>query len=154
VTTVVAKLFNLVLPEVALFGAKDWQQAAVVRRMVRDLDFPIRIVVAPTCRERDGLALSSRNRYLSASERRQAVALSQALREARRAVRHRLGGIPAAELRNELRWLIETRPAARVDYVEFVNPTTLAPVRRVRRGTHAVLAAFIGSTRLIDNGRL
>jgi pantoate--beta-alanine ligase len=154
VATVVAKLFNLVQPEFAVFGAKDWQQAAVVQRMTRDLAFPVQVVVAPTTREPDGLAMSSRNRYLSAGERAQAVALHQALEQARRTVRAARGGLPAARLKAELKRLIETRPAARVDYLEFFDPRTLKPLARVRRGAHLALAVFIGSTRLIDNGRL
>ncbi len=154
VTTVVAKLFNLVQPDVAVFGAKDWQQAAVIRRMTRDLAFPLRIVVAPTVREPDGLALSSRNRYLSRPERAQAVALWQAIQQARRIVRAASGAVPAGRLKAELKWLIETRPAARVDYLEFFDPQTLKPLTRVGRGAHLALAVFVGRTRLIDNGRL
>ena len=154
VTTVVAKLFNLVQPDVAVFGAKDWQQAAVVRRMVRDLSYPLKVVVAPTMRESDGLAMSSRNRHLSTEERPQAVALWQAIQEARRAVRATREALPAARLRSELKWLIETRPSARVDYLEFFDPRTLKPRARVSRGAHLALAVFVGETRLIDNGRL
>jgi pantoate--beta-alanine ligase len=154
VTTVVAKLFNLVQPDVAVFGAKDWQQAAVVRRMVRDLSYPLKVVVAPTMRESDGLAMSSRNRHLSTEERPQAVALWQAIQEARRAVRATREAVPAARLRSELKWLIETRPSARVDYLEFFDPRTLKPRARVSRGAHLALAVFVGETRLIDNGRL
>jgi pantoate--beta-alanine ligase len=154
VTTVVAKLLNVVQPDVAVFGAKDWQQAAVVQRMVRDLAFPLRLVVAPTMRESDGLAMSSRNRYLSTEERAQAVALYQAIQQARRAVRAARGALPAARLKSELRWLIETQPAARVDYLEFFHPRTLRPLARVSRGAHLALAVFVGKTRLIDNGRL
>ncbi len=154
VTTVVAKLFNLVRPDIAVFGAKDWQQAAVVRRMTRDLAFPLRIVVAPTVREPDGLAMSSRNRYLSREERAQAVALWQALQQARRVVRAARTAVPAGRLKAELKWLIETRPAARVDYLEFFDPRTLKPLARVGCGGHLALAVFLGRTRLIDNGRL
>ncbi len=154
VTTVVAKLFNMVLPDVAIFGAKDFQQAAVVQRMARDLNFPVQIVVAPTLREDDGLALSSRNRYLSAAERKQAVALWQAIQQARQTVRRARTGVPSNRLRSELKWLIETRPAARVDYIAFFDPATLQLVARVRRGTHVALAVFVGKTRLIDNSRL
>jgi pantoate--beta-alanine ligase len=103
VTTVVAKLFNLVLPEVAVFGAKDYQQAAVVRRMVRDLNFPLSIVVAPTVREPDGLALSSRNKYLDPMERRRAVILWQLIEEARWRVRTSRGGVPAKRIEAQLR---------------------------------------------------
>jgi pantoate--beta-alanine ligase len=154
VTTVVAKLFNLVQPEVAVFGAKDWQQAAVVQRMTRDLNFALKVVVVPTVRESDGLAMSSRNRYLSTEERMQAVALWQAIQEARRAVRTARKALPAARLKSELKWLIETRPAAHVDYLEFFDPRTLKPLERVNCGAHLALAVFVGDTRLIDNGRL
>ena len=154
VTTVVAKLFNLVLPTVAVFGAKDWQQAAVVRRMVRDLNFPLRVVVAPTLRERDGLAMSSRNKYLGAEERAQATILWRAQERARAVVRGAKAAIPAAALKCEVAELIATQPAARLDYVEFFDPDTLRPVAEVRSGAQMALAVFVGKTRLIDNGRL
>ena len=154
VTTVVAKLFNLVLPDVAVFGAKDFQQAAVVKRVVRDLNIPVRIVVAPTVREADGLALSSRNKYLSAGERAQAVALWQAIQQARQTVRASKQPVPASRLKSELKWLIETRPSARVDYIEFFDPETLQPMAKVQGGGQVALAVFVGETRLIDNGRL
>lgn len=153
VTTIVAKLFQLVMPEVAVFGAKDWQQAAVVGRMVRDLNLPVRVVVAPTVRESDGLAMSSRNKYLTGPQRAQATVLSQALKRARERVRKGdASGVPAAELRKELENLIGTAPEARVDYVAFVDGRTLEPVERVKRGHRVVLAVFVGRTRLIDNG--
>jgi pantoate--beta-alanine ligase len=154
VTTVVAKLFNIVLPDVAVFGAKDFQQAAIIKRMVADLNFPVKIVVAPTLREADGLAMSSRNKFLSSDERTQAVALWQAIQQARRAVRLSKNPIPASQLKSELKWLVETRPAARVDYIEFFDPGTLAPVATVTRGTHMAMAVFVGKTRLIDNAKL
>jgi len=152
--TVVTKLLNLVQPDCAVFGQKDYQQALVVRSMMRDLDVPYRLTVVPTVRERDGLAMSSRNKYLSADERPQAVALWQAIQQARHAVRTAKRGIPASRLRAELRWLIETRPAARVDYLEFFDPRTFQPVSHVCCGTHFALAVFVGKTRLIDNARL
>ncbi len=154
VTTVVAKLFNIVQPDVAVFGAKDYQQAAIVKRMVRDLNFPLKIVVAPTLREADGLAMSSRNKYLTGDLRHQALVLSRSLQKARAAVRQSARPIPAARLRVELRRLIERAPDARLDYVEFFEPDTLVPVPSVTRGTHMALAVFIGKTRLIDNARL
>ena len=154
VTTVVAKLFNIVLPDVAVFGAKDWQQAAVVQRMVRDLNFPIRIIVAPTRRESDGLAMSSRNRYLLGPLRAQAVVLSQSIAHARRAVRAARNGLPAGKLKKQLQSLISRQPDTRADYIEFFHPATLEPVSTVRRGTHLALAVFVGKTRLIDNGSL
>ncbi len=154
VTTVVAKLFNLVLPDVAVFGAKDYQQAAVVRRMVRDLNFPIEIVVAPTVREPDGLAMSSRNQYLDAVTRPQASVLWQALEAVRQRVRAAPGGIPAGRLARLVSACVGRAPAARLDYVAFFDPETLQPLRTVRRGAHMALAVFLGGTRLIDNARL
>ena len=154
VTTVVAKLFNIVLPDLAVFGAKDYQQAAVVKRMVRDLNFPLKIVVAPIQREADGLAMSSRNKYLVGDLRAQALALWRVLGKARAAVRQASRPVPAARLKLELRRLIEQVPAARMDYVEFFDPDTLVPVPKVTRGTQMALAVFIGQTRLIDNARL
>lgn len=154
VTTVVAKLFHLVLPTVAVFGAKDWQQAAVLRRMVRDLNFPLRLVVVPTMRERDGLAMSSRNKYLNAEERAQATVLWRALERARAVVRGAKGAVEAAGLKAELARLIATQPAARLDYVEFFDPESLRPVEEVRRGARLALAVFVGRTRLIDNGEM
>jgi pantoate--beta-alanine ligase len=154
VTTVVAKLFNIVRPDVAVFGQKDFQQAAVVRRMIRDLNFGVRLVVAPTVREPDGLAMSSRNQYLSAAERRQATVLWKAIQTARRAVRSSKGRLPVEKVRGELAKEIATCPAARVDYIAFFDPETLLPVERITPGTQLALAVQIGGTRLIDNARL
>jgi pantoate--beta-alanine ligase len=152
VATVVAKLFNLAQPDVAVFGAKDWQQAAVVRRMVRDLNFPLRLIVAPTTRERDGLALSSRNKFLTPEQRAQATVLIRAIRLARATVRR--NSVSATRLKRTVADLIATQPLARLDYVELVDPDTLAPARAARRGAHMALAVFFGKTRLIDNGSL
>jgi pantoate--beta-alanine ligase len=152
VTTVVAKLFNLVLPDVAVFGAKDWQQAAVIRRMVADLNFPVKLIVAPTMREADGLALSSRNKYLDAEQRAQAVILFHALQAAKAAVCRK--PVAAARLKQDLQEFFTAAPLARLDYVEFFEPDTLQPVATVKRGTHMALAVFFGRTRLIDNGAL
>ena len=152
VTTVVAKLFNIVLPHVAVFGAKDFQQAAVVRRMVRDLNFPLKLIIAPTRREPDGLAMSSRNKYLTTAQRPQALALRQALEDARRAVATR--GIPVSRLSTQLAKQIAQHADARVDYIAFFDPETLAPAKIASRGIHMALAVFVGKTRLIDNARL
>lgn len=154
VTTVVAKLFNLVLPDVAVFGAKDFQQAAVIRRMTVDLNFPVRIVVAPTCRESDGLAMSSRNAYLTPAQRAQATCLIEAIRTSRRMLRERKGGVDPSDLKTRLKGQIESRPEARVDYIAFVDPATLKPAERVTRGTQLALAVRVGRTRLIDNASL
>ncbi|MCL5096908.1 MAG: pantoate--beta-alanine ligase, partial [Candidatus Omnitrophica bacterium] len=150
----VSKLFNIVLPDLAVFGAKDFQQAAIVQRMVRDLNFPVRIIVAPTKREPDGLAMSSRNAYLSLTERHQGTVLWQAICEARRVVRAATGAVKAKALRRRLMELIERQPAARVDYLEFFDPATLRPVEQVQPGSHMALAVFIGRTRLIDNATI
>jgi pantoate--beta-alanine ligase len=151
VTTVVAKLFNIILPHVAVFGAKDFQQAAVIRRMVADLNFPVKIVIASTVREPDGLAMSSRNKYLDAEERVQAAMLWRSIQRAKEAVRKSNQPINANKLRDELKSFIETQPAARVDYIQFFEPETFAATPSVRRGTHLALAVFVGKTRLIDN---
>ena len=150
VTTIVAKLFNAVLPTAAVFGAKDFQQAAVIRRMTRDLNFPVKIVVAPTVREADGLAMSSRNKYLSPAEREQATVLWRAVQRAQEAVARR--PVAVAQLRRETARMVEAQPGARLDYVEFFDPETLQPVRTVKPGTRMALAVFVGKTRLIDNG--
>ena len=154
VTTVVAKLFNIVQPQIAVFGAKDFQQAAIVRRMVRDLNFPLRIIVAPTHREADGLAMSSRNKYLNGDLRRQAVVLWRAIEMVRARTTQNPRSLPSTRLKAQLKRLIEKEPTARVDYIEFFEPETLIPATRVKRGTHMALAVFMGRTRLIDNARL
>ncbi len=149
VATVVAKLFNIVRPHAAVFGQKDAQQAAVIRRMVRDLDMGIDIIVAPIVRESDGLAMSSRNRYLAPDERRQAVVLSRALHEAERLVS--LGRVSAAELDAAMREVLAEAPLAEVEYVEIVNPDEIVPVETVAKGALIALAVRFGRTRLIDN---
>jgi pantoate--beta-alanine ligase len=154
VTTVVAKLFNIVQPTVAVFGAKDYQQAAVIRRMVRDLNFPLTIDVAPICREADGLALSSRNQYLKNGLRPQAVVLWRAIEKVHAALRDSARPIAAPRLKQQVQKLVAREPAARLDYVEFFEPATLKPVARVTHGMHMALAVFVGKTRLIDNSRL
>jgi pantoate--beta-alanine ligase len=152
VTTVVAKLFNLVQPAVAVFGQKDFQQAAVIRRMTADLNFPVKIIVAPTVRERDGLALSSRNKYLTPEQRAQASILFHALAASRLAVKRQ--PVPASRLRSDLRAFLSVAPLVRLDYVEFFDPVTLQPVTQVRPGSHMALAVYFGRTRLIDNASL
>src|SRR5689334_4590905 len=152
VATVVAKLFHILEPDVAFFGQKDAAQLAIIRRMVRDLMFPIEIVVAPIARDADGLALSSRNVYLSPEERRQALVLSRALREIES--RYRAGERDAKKLIEAARAVFAAEPAVRVDYVELVDPETLESVATVSAGTLAAFAAFVGTTRLIDNAIL
>jgi pantoate--beta-alanine ligase len=149
VLTVVAKLFNIVQPQVAVFGQKDIQQARLIRAMVRDLDFPIWIVIAPTVREPDGLALSSRNLYLSADERPRALVLSRTLRRISQAFDE--GQYDAAAL-EELGWsVLASAPEVQVDYLAIVDPERLESVAVAEQGTIVALAARVGSTRLIDN---
>lgn len=149
VATVVCKLFNIVQPRRAYFGEKDAQQLRVVRKMVRDLDMPIEIVPVPTVREPDGLALSSRNVYLSPDERRQALALSAALRLAQELVAQ--GERRAAVLRARMRRRIRQEPDARIDYVSVADAETLEELTVVDRPALVSLAVRIGATRLIDN---
>lgn len=150
VCTIVAKLFNLTQPDAAVFGEKDFQQLAVIRRMVRDLDFPIEIIGAPIIRESDGLAMSSRNAYLNADERAQSAVLSQALTEAREAIQQ--GQVDVSTLLNQVEKRIDAQPLARIDYVAGVHPDTLEPIDTVADdGLLIALAVFFGKTRLIDN---
>lgn len=148
VATVVAKLFNQVRPDVALFGEKDYQQLAVIRRMARDLDFDITIIGVPTVREADGLALSSRNAYLSKGERANAVALPDAMGEAATAIR---GGMPVDEALIAAKAKLFEAGFATVDYIELRDAETLAPLDRLDRPARLLAAARIGKTRLIDN---
>jgi pantoate--beta-alanine ligase len=151
VATVVLKLFEIVRPDVAVFGQKDYQQQLLIRRMVADLHVPVRIVTEPTVREPDGLALSSRNRYLSPPDRQAALVLHHALTRARRAV---LGGEPSANrVRQILRETIESNESVRLDYAEVADADTLEPLDQLGPGSRAValVAARVGSTRLIDN---
>jgi pantoate--beta-alanine ligase len=149
VATVVAKLFHIVEPDLAFFGQKDAAQVAVIKRMVRDLMFALEIVVAPIVREPDGLALSSRNAYLSPEERAQATVLSRALREVE--ARYKSGESNSARLISTARQVFATEPSVRVDYIEAVNAETLEAVNDAQNGTLFAIAAFVGSTRLIDN---
>ncbi len=148
VATVVVKLLNIVRPDVAVFGKKDFQQLAVIRRMVADLEFDVRIIGVPVVRDREGLALSSRNAYLTPSQRRAAPAVHRALVEARRAVQ--LGERRVARIRRLVVDRIE-KAGGQVDYVEVVEPRRLEPVRRLDGTAVLVVAAFYGQTRLIDN---
>ena len=148
VCTVVAKLFNCVRPHVAVFGQKDAQQAIIIRRMVRDLNFPVEIIVAPILREADGLAMSSRNVRLSAEERHSALALSRALKIAQDAYAN---GVRASDAVQRMLEQELTTSGLRSDYVAIVDGETLAPAPRLAPGVLIALAAFAGHTRLIDN---
>jgi pantoate--beta-alanine ligase len=148
VALVVAKLFNQVRPDIALFGEKDFQQLAVIRRMVSDLDFGIEIVSVPTQRDADGLALSSRNAYLSEEERQSARALPRALGEAAAAI---LGGADVSECLASAAERLAKAGFDPIDYVELCDAQTLRPVRTLERPARLLAAARLGSTRLIDN---
>jgi len=149
VLTVVAKLLHAVEPDVAIFGRKDFQQAALIRRMVRDLGFPVEIVVAPTVREPDGLAMSSRNAYLDAGARAAAAALSRALATAVEAFR--AGERGGTALSGRARRVLEAEPGVAIDYVACVAPDSVEPVEAVDGTSVLALAARVGGTRLIDN---
>jgi pantoate--beta-alanine ligase len=149
VATVVAKLFHIVAPDRAFFGQKDAAQVAVLRRMTRDLDFDLELVVCPTVREPDGLALSSRNRYLSPAERAQALVLWRSLAAASAA--WSAGESEAARLLEAARAVLAAEPAVQVDYLALVDPETLLPVEVAAPGALAAVAARVGTTRLIDN---
>lgn len=149
VATVVSKLLNIVQPDAAYFGEKDAQQLAVIRRMVKDLDFPIEVHGVPTVREADGLAVSSRNRYLSVQEREAALILQRALQTARRLLL--AGERDARRVREEMRAVINREPLARLDYAEVVDPEAMQPVEELGGSVLLAVAAFFGNTRLIDN---
>lgn len=149
VTTVVAKLFNLTLPHLAVFGEKDAQQLRVIRRMTRDLNFPVEILSGPIVREPDGLAMSSRNAYLSEDERRQALCLRQALDQAE-ALYHK-GERRTQIIRKAISTRIGEAPLARIDYIEIVDDETLEPIEKIDRPCLIALAVYLGKTRLIDN---
>ena len=152
VCTVVTKLFHLLAPHAAVFGEKDFQQLAIIRRMVRDLNFAVEIIGAPTVREADGLAASSRNRYLTPDERQQATVLRAALLEAAELARG--GETSAARIVETVRDRIAAAPLARIDYVELVDAETLQPHQDATGDSLVAVAVFFGRTRLIDNIRL
>lgn len=144
VCTVVAKLFMIVRPDIAIFGEKDWQQLAIIRRMVRDLDFSVRVVGHPIIRESDGLAMSSRNGYLTIEERAVAPGIYAALNMA-------IGAKRAGDILKAGRRMIEQIPGARIDYLELVDAETIEPARSFDRPMRLAVAVFLGRTRLIDN---
>ena len=148
VCTVVSKLFNIVSPDNAYFGQKDAQQLAIIRKMVQDLNYNIRIVGCPIVRESDGLAKSSRNTYLNPQERQAALYLSRAVLRGQEMIRK---GIESEEVLREMRAVIEAEPLARIDYVSVVDALTMQPVDRVEKNVLVAMAVYIGKTRLIDN---
>ena len=149
VTTVVSKLFHIIEPDVAFFGQKDAAQAAIIRRMVRDLNMPVEIVVCPIVREPDGLAMSSRNSYLDPQQRQSALVLHRSLMRIRELFGN--GERSSAKLIATAKEILAGWPSVRLDYFEIVNPDTLESVDNVSHGALVALAAFVGSTRLIDN---
>jgi pantoate--beta-alanine ligase len=150
VATIVAKLLHIVEPDLAFFGQKDAAQCSVLRRMARDLNFPAEIVVCPTVRESDGLALSSRNTYLSPAERKQALALYRALCRIESLV-NREGQRSSAALIAAAKEVLAQERGVRLDYLEIVDPATLDPLTEASGGALVAIAAFVGTTRLIDN---
>lgn len=153
VTTIVAKLFNITRPDVAVFGMKDYQQAVVLEQMTRDLGYPIKYIVAPTVRERDGLAMSSRNKYLGPEQRPQALCLYFALRTAREMVR--AGIRQCRRIEKEMRQVIEaTCPTARIDYIAFTDLKSLRHLAMIGKDTICSLAVKVHGVRLIDNMKL
>jgi pantoate--beta-alanine ligase len=149
VATVVAKLFNIVMPDLALFGRKDYQQLALIRRMVADLNMPVAVIGMPIIRESDGIAMSSRNAYLSSEERRSALALSRALHDVRALF---VSGVRSVEtLRQKALSIIQQEPLLHIDYLEFCNEHSLQPLAEATEDTLFALAVKAGTTRLIDN---
>jgi pantoate--beta-alanine ligase len=149
VTTIVTKLFHAVEPDAAFFGQKDAAQAAIIRRMVRDLNVPVEIVICPIVREPDGLAMSSRNIYLDLQQRKQALVLQRSLMQVKQM--DGAGEYNAARLIVAAKEVFVTEPAVRLDYFEIVDPDSLDPVNDVSKGALVAVAAFVGTTRLIDN---
>ena len=149
VTTVVSKLFHIVEPDLAVFGQKDAAQVAIIQRMVRDLNIPVEIVVAPIVRESDGLAMSSRNAYLDSQQRKQALVLSRSLHRVEELFQR--GKRSAAELIAAGQSVFAEEPAVRIDYLSVVDPESLEPIQEISRIALVAVAAYVGSTRLIDN---
>ncbi|MFW6022992.1 MAG: pantoate--beta-alanine ligase [Halanaerobiaceae bacterium] len=150
VTTVVSKLFNIVQPDRAYFGQKDYQQLLVIKKMVKDLNFPVEIIGLPIVREEDGLAMSSRNKYLNEEERRQALILYKSLLKAKELVeKEKIYDIEV--IRQQIKEMIDEKPAARIDYVQLVDPETLDDIDKVTDKLLIALAVYVGDTRLIDN---
>jgi len=149
VATVCAKLFNIVQPDIAFFGRKDAQQAVVVKQMVTDLDIPLKIIICPTIREPDGLAVSSRNKYLNSRQRKQALCLYHSLQKARKLVKS--GITDPAKIIKQMKEIVRKAGPAKIDYLEIVDARTLEPVKKIDRKVLVALAVRIGPARLIDN---
>jgi len=149
VATIVSKLFNIVKPHAAIFGEKDFQQAVIIKQMTKDLNFEVEILTGPIVRESDGLALSSRNKYLNEQERLNAAILFKSLRGAQHDFKNGVNN--PQEIIEKVRQSILDIPGTKIDYISLVNPETLQPVRRVHENDRLALAVYIGKTRLIDN---
>jgi pantoate--beta-alanine ligase len=149
VATICAKLFNIVLPDIAFFGQKDAQQAAVIKRMVADLNMPLRIVVCPTVRQPDGLAVSSRNQYLTPEQKKDAALLYKSLQKCREMVEGGVRSVP--EITAQMRKILNSSPLIEIEYISIVDAETLEAIDRISGRVLAALAVRIGSTRLIDN---
>lgn len=149
VATIVTKLFNIVNPDIAYFGQKDAQQSIIIKKMAQDLNMPVKIKVLPTIRERDGLAMSSRNSYLSQVERQDAAVLYQALKLAKKLIREE--ELDPSKIIRKMRQLINEKKSARIQYIEIVEPENLMPLDRIKGKVLIALAVFINKTRLIDN---
>lgn len=149
VATIVTKLFNIVQPDVAYFGQKDFQQAAIIKKMVEDLNMGVRIKVLPVVREEDGLAMSSRNTYLSGRERMDALVLYQSLQQARKMIKSNIRD--SRRIKSRIKDLIKSKKSAKVDYIAIVDPENLGEVKKITRKVAVLLAVWIGKTRLIDN---
>ena len=149
VTTIVAKLFNIVKPHIAVFGQKDAQQAIVIKRMVEDLNFDLKILVAPIMREPDGLAMSSRNIHLTPAHRKQASVLYQSLLHAKNLIER--GERDGDQIKAQIKSMIEKQPDAKIDYIEIVDTTNLQPMKQLKNEALIALAVKIGKPRLIDN---
>lgn len=149
VTTVVLKLFNIVNPDIAIFGEKDYQQLQVIKQMIKDLNLDIEIVAHPTVREKDGLAMSSRNIYLSSAERESAISLYKALLLAQKLIKE--GERDSQKIKEEMEKFIYSFPFTKVQYIEFVDPQTLDPIDKINKPVLCALAVYVGKARLIDN---
>jgi pantoate--beta-alanine ligase len=154
VTTIVAKLFNIIRPDLAVFGMKDFQQATVLKKMVADLDYPIKVIIAPTVREKDGLAMSSRNKYFNPNQRKEAVCLYHALVFAKKMVKNNKISDPKLLKNRMIRIIKDICPAAEIDYIAFTDPVTLTPMKQIKPGCICSLAVRLYKVRLIDNMKL
>jgi pantoate--beta-alanine ligase len=137
------------MPHYAFFGQKDYQQCVVIKRMVKDLNFPVKIKMCPIVREKDGLALSSRNKYLNKTEREQALVLKKSLDKAKELIENGMESV--SEIKNSMKDIINSAPDSKIDYIEIVDPDTLTGLKKVQQKNVVALAVFIGNTRLIDN---